>query len=156
VPIAVADARTGVRRRVRFERLAGEVVLVAGDETFRGDLVEILRSLRGRWSLDVFSPIFLFGLGATGIVAGRGSIRYTLVLGRVMQALRGVGLPPNLLCSCRSEPSGPFVEAVRHARGELPPALADYEPTLVARLLTTDERTIREEIAGSWHERVTA
>ena len=154
VPIAVAEARTGLRQRVRFERRGGEIVLIAGDETFRGDLAGILRSLNGRWSLDVFSPIFLFRLGVRGIVAGRGSMRYTLVLGRVMEALAGRPLPPNLLCSCRLEPSGPLVEAVRLARGGLPEALADYEPTLVARLLTTDERAIREEIAASWREGV--
>ena len=156
VPIAVAAPGTGIRQRARFERRGGEAVLVAGDETFRGDLAAILRSLRGRWSLDVFSPIFLFRLGVTGIVTGRGSMRYTLVLGRVMEALTGRALPPNLLCGCRSEPSGPLVEAVRRARGGLPGALADYEPTLVARLLTTDERAIREEIAASWRDGVVA
>lgn len=154
LPIAVADARTGLRQRARFERRGGEVVLVAGDETFRGDPLDILRSLRGRWSLDVFSPIFLFRLGVAGIVAGRGSMRYTLVLGRVMEALAGTPLPPNLLCACRVEPAGPLVEAVRRARGGWPGALADYEPTLVARLLTTDERSIREEIAASWRDGV--
>jgi hypothetical protein len=156
LPLAVADPTRGIRRPARFERRGGEVVVVAGDEIFRGDLAEMLRSLRGRWSLDVFSPIFLFRLGVRGVVTGRGSIRYTLVLGRVMEALTGRALPPNLFCSGRGQPSGPLVEAVRRTRGGLPRALAGYEPTLVARLLTTDERTIREEIAASWRDRVVA
>ena len=156
VPLAIADARTGLRRRVSFERRGGDVVLVAGDETFGGDLADILRSLAGRWSLDVFGPIFLARLGVTGIVTGRGSIRYTLVLGKVMEALFGTALPPNLLCSCRPKPSGPFIDAVRRARGGLPEPLREYEPTLVARLLTTDERALREEIAASWRNEVVA
>ena len=126
VPLAIADAN-GMRRPVRFHEGI--------------DATELLRGNRGRWSLDVFAPIFLFRLGVTGIVNGRGSIRYSLVLARVLQRLFGMAHPPNLLCSCAPPPSGPFAEAARQTKGE---------PTLIARLLTTDPATIRREIAESW------
>ncbi|HEY0141163.1 MAG TPA: hypothetical protein VGF48_09720 [Thermoanaerobaculia bacterium] len=126
-PLAIADAN-GIRRFVDF---------VAVDQ---------LRANRGRWSLDVFAPLFLFRLGVTGIVNGRGSIKYSLVLARVMERLFGVAHPPNLLCSCAPPATGPFVEAVRLKFGRVP----DWEPTLIARLLCSEPSTIRKEIAESW------
>jgi hypothetical protein len=97
---------------------------------------------RGRWSLDIFAPVFLMRLGITGLVSGRGSIRYSLVLGRVMQRLFGVAHVPNLLCSASPPPSGPFHDAA--------PRLASWEPTLIARLLCDEPATIREQIRTSW------
>ena len=155
VPLAITGA-DGIRRPVRLVMKGEDHLLVAGDETFntgRADapsLEALLRQLRGRWSLDIFAPLFLFRLGVSGIVNGRGSIRYSLVLGHVMQRLFGERHVPNLLCSCAPRPSGPLVEAVRHARGGLPPALRDYEPTLIDRFLTNDQATIREEIRVAW------
>jgi hypothetical protein len=96
----------------------------------------------GRWSLDVFAPIFLMRLGITGLVSGRGSIRYSLVLGRVMQRLFGMPHVPNLLCSAAPPPSGPFHDAA--------PRLRAWEPTLIARLLADEPAVIREEIRASW------
>lgn len=156
IPVAVAGADDGIRRPMRLRMNGGDHLLVAGGETFnagRADassLVELLHRLRGRWSLDVFAPLFLFRLGVSGIVNGRGSIRYSLVLGHVMQRLFGERHVPNLLCSCAPRPSGPLIEAVCHARGGLPPALRDYEPTLIDRFLTNDAATIREEIRVAW------
>ncbi|MEA2690367.1 MAG: hypothetical protein QOD51_2974, partial [Candidatus Eremiobacteraeota bacterium] len=161
VPLALAGARDGVRRPMRAERRGTDWWLVTrgGDEAFnvgRGDasaLEEMLRSVRGRWSPDVFVPIFLFRLGAAGIVSGRGSIRYSLVVAHVMRRLFGEAHAPNLLCSCAPEQSGPFVEALRVARGEVPPAVRASEPALIARLLHSDPVAIRKEIAASWrHE----
>jgi hypothetical protein len=155
VPLAIAGA-DGIRRPMRLVMNGADHLLIAGDETFnagRADaasLIELLRQLRGRWSLDIFAPLFLFRLGVSGIVNGRGSIRYSLVLGRVMQRVFGVRHVPNLLCSCAPRPSGPLVEAVCRARGGLPPALRDYEPTLIDRFLTNDPATIREEIRVAW------
>lgn len=126
-PLAIADAK-GIRRFVPFVD------------------AEQLRANRGRWSLDIFTPLFLFRLGVTGIVNGRGSIKYSLVLARVMQRLFGVAHPPNLLCSCAPPASGPFAEAVRVKRGVMP----EWEPTLIARLLCGDPAVIRNEIAESW------
>jgi hypothetical protein len=156
VPLAIAGADDGIRRAVRLAINGGDHLLVAGSETFnagRADavsLIALLRQLRGRWSLDVFAPLFLFRLGVAGIVNGRGSIRYSLVLGHVMQRVFGERHPPNLLCSTAPPPSGPLIEAVCRARGGLPPALAGYEPTLIDRFLTGDPATIREEIRVAW------
>jgi hypothetical protein len=156
VPLAIADAEDGIRRAVRLVMKGEDHLLVAGGETFnagRADaasLVALLRQLHGRWSLDVFAPLFLFRLGVAGIVNGRGSIRYSLVLGHVMQRLFGERHPPNLLCSTAPAPSGSLIEAVCRARGGLPPALRDYEPTLIDRCLTSDPATIREEIRVAW------
>jgi hypothetical protein len=156
VPLAISGAEDGIRRAVRLVMKGDDHLLVAGGETFnagRADAVSLaalLRQLRGRWSLDVFAPLFLFRLGVAGIVNGRGSIRYSLVLGHVMQRLFGERHPPNLLCSTAPPPSGPLVESVCHARGGLPPALRDYEPTLIDRCLTNDAATIREEIRVAW------
>jgi len=156
VPVAIAGADDGIRRAVRLVMKGGDHLLVAGGETFnvgRADpasLVVFLKELRGRWSLDVFAPLFLFRLGVAGIVNGRGSIRYSLVLGHVMQRLFGERHPLNLLCSTAPPPSGPLIEAVCRARGGLPPALRDYERTLIDRFLTSDAATIREEIRVAW------
>jgi hypothetical protein len=161
VPLALADARSGVRRALRVARRGADWWLVTahgGDEAFnvgRGDapaLEEMLRHVRGRWSPDVFVPIFLFRLGAAGIVSGRGSIRYSLVVAHVMRRLFGEPHPPNLLCSCAPAQSGPFVDALRSARGELPAAVAMSEPTLIARLLHSEPAAIRKEIAASWRD----
>jgi hypothetical protein len=156
VPLAVAGADDGIRRAVRLVMKGEDHLLVAGGDTLnagRADaasLVALLQQLRGRWSLDVFAPLFLFRLGVAGIVNGRGSIRYSLVLGHVMQRLFGERHPPNLLCSTAPPPSGPLIEAVCRARGGLPPALRDYEPTLIDRYLTNDPASIREEIRVAW------
>ncbi|HSY51640.1 MAG TPA: hypothetical protein VLC46_22750 [Thermoanaerobaculia bacterium] len=160
VPLAIAGADDDIRRPVRLVMHGDDHLLVAGGETFNAgqadaaSLVEVLQRLRGRWSLDVFAPLFLFRLGVTGIVNGRGSIRYSLVLGHVMQRLVGERHVPNLLCSCAPPPSGPLIEAVCRARGGLPPALRDYEPTLIDRFLTNDAATIREEIRVAWRNGV--
>ena len=155
VPLAIAG-EDGIRRAVRLVINGGDHLLVAGGETFnvgRADpasLVVFLKQLRRRWSLDVFAPLFLFRLGVGGIVNGRGSIRYSLVLGHVMRRLFGERHPPNLLCSTAPPPSGPLIDAVCRARGGLPPALNDYERTLIDRFLTSDAATIREEIRVAW------
>lgn len=148
VPLALTG-KDGVRRPVRFD---GDRLTCNGERLDAGadaaSIAELLRKLRGRWSLDVFAPLFLFRLGVTGIVNGRGSIRYSLVLARVMQRLFGVLHPPNLLCSCSPEASGPLADAVRRTHGA--DALRGYEPTLLLRLLTDEPATVRREIATSW------
>ncbi|HEX6159402.1 MAG TPA: hypothetical protein VF111_04495, partial [Thermoanaerobaculia bacterium] len=95
---------------------------------------------------DIFTPLFLFRLGVSGIVNGRGSIKYSLVLARVMERLFDTRHPPNLLCSCAPPPRGPFAEAVRVKFGRLP----EWEPTLIARLLCDDPPVLRRQIAESW------
>ncbi|MEA2162986.1 MAG: hypothetical protein QOK37_1113 [Thermoanaerobaculia bacterium] len=161
VPLAIAGADDGIRRPVRLVVRGDDHLLVAGSETFnvgRADatsLAALLQQLRGRWSLDIFAPLFLFRLGVAGIVNGRGSIRYSLVLGHVMRRLFGERHVPNLLCSSAPRPYGPLIEAVRRARGGLPDALRDYEPTLIDRLLTNDPRAIREEIRAEWRNGAT-
>jgi hypothetical protein len=160
VPLALADARSGVRRALRAERRGADWWLVTahGEEAFnvgRGDahaLEEFLRGVAGRWSPNVFVPVFLFRLGAAGIVSGRGSIRYSLVVAHVMRRLFGEPHPANLLCSCAPAQSGPFAEALRSARGELPAAVRATEPTLIARLLHATPVEIRKEIAASWRD----
>jgi hypothetical protein len=159
VPLALADPQTHVRRALRLERRGADFLLVSTkgtEEVFNvgradaGALEELLRRLKGRWSLDVFAPLFLFRLGVAGIVNGRGSIRYSLVLAHVSNRLFGERHPPNLLASCGPRLSGPFVEAVRRAHGRLPERLRALEPTLIPRLLASDEATIRAEIHTSW------
>jgi hypothetical protein len=158
VPLAVTDPASGLRRATRLERRGADAWLVTGDgrEAFnvgRGDaaaLAELLSRLAGRWSLDVFAPLFLFRLGVAGIVNGRGSIRYSLVLAHVYARLFGEAHPSNLLASCSPPLDGPFVEAVRRVYGGLPAALAGCEPTLIPRLLAGDEPQVRAEIAASW------
>lgn len=161
VPLALADPESHVRRSLRVERSGPDYLLVSTGgtkEVFNvgsadtGTLEELLRRLNGRWSLDVFAPIFLFRLGVAGIINGRGSIRYSLVLAHVMKRLFGERHPPNLLCSCSPRLTGPFVSAVRNAYGRLPDNLRSREPTLLSRLLSSGEETIREEIAASWRD----
>lgn len=158
VPLALADPKDGVRRSLHLQRRGSDHLLVSKTEVFnigRGDaasLEELLRRLSGRWSLDVFTPLFLFRLGFAGIIDGRGSIRYSLVLAHVMWRLFGDRHPPNLLCSCSPPLTGPFVEAVCRAHGKLPDSLRAREPTLISRLLMSDETTIRREIFASWRE----
>jgi hypothetical protein len=160
VPLALADPESGVRRSLRLQRRGADHLLVSttGTEVFnigRADaasLEELLRRLSGRWSLDVFTPLFLFRLGIAGIINGRGSIRYSLVLAHVMRRLFGDSHPPNLLCSCSPPLTGPFVDAVCRAQGKLPETLRAREPTLISRLLRSDEATIRREISASWRE----
>lgn len=161
VPLALADSQSHVRRSLRMERRGTDYLLVCTGgtkEVFNvgsadaGTLEELLRRLNGRWSLDVFAPIFLFRLGVAGIVNGRGSIRYSLVLAHVMRRLFGERHPPNLLCSCSPRLTGPFVNAVRNAYGQLPDGLRSREPTLLSRLLSSEVETIREEIAASWRD----
>jgi hypothetical protein len=170
VPVALAGARDGIRRPLRAHRRGADWWLVSGRDAVRSDedapggeafnvgpadapaLEELLRSLRGRWSPDVFVPIFLFRLGAAGLVSGRGSVRYSLVVAHVMRRLFGEPHPPNLLCSCAPAQTGPFVEALHAERGEVPPAVRATEPALIARLLHSAPETIREEIAASWRD----
>jgi hypothetical protein len=163
LPLALADPLSGARRLLRLTRNGADYLLVSTkgtEEVFNvgradaGTLEELLRRLRGRWSLDVFTPLFLFRLGIAGIINGRGSIRYSLVLGHVMQRLFGERHAPNLLCSCSPKLSGPFVDAVCRAHGQLPDSLRSHEPTLIARLLLSDEARIREEISTSWRDEV--
>jgi hypothetical protein len=161
LPLALADPLSGARRLLRLKRNGADYLLVSTkgtEEVFNvgradaGTLEELLRRLTGRWSLDVFTPLFLFRLGIAGIINGRGSIRYSLVLGHVMQRLFGERHAPNLLCSCSPKLSGPFVDAVCRAHGQLPGSLRSREPTLIARLLSSDEAKIREEISTSWRD----
>ena len=161
LPLALADPESGVRRSLRLQRRGADYLLVSTkgtEEVFnvgRADaaaLEELLRRLSGRWSLDVFTPLFLFRLGVAGIINGRGSIRYSLVLAHVMKRLFGDRHVPNLLCSCSPRLAGPFVDAVCRAHGQLPESLRSREPTLISRLLSSDETTIRREISASWRE----
>ena len=160
VPLAVTDPRSGLRHTLVLERRGSDAWLVGGSEAFnvgRADaaaLEELLRRLAGRWSLDVFVPLFLFRLGAAGIVNGRGSIRYSLMLAHVHSRLFGEPHPPNLLASCSPPLDGPFADAVRRERGGLPGALDGREPTLIPRLLAGREDEIRAEIAASWRNGV--
>jgi hypothetical protein len=161
VPLALADPESGVRRSLRLRRSGSDYLLVSTsgtEEVFNvgrggaGALEELLRRLRGRWSLDVFTPLFLFRLGIAGIINGRGSIRYSLVLAHVMKRLFGESHVPNLLCSCSAKLSGPFVDAVCRAHGRLPDSLRAREPTLIPRLLSSEVTMIRKEIADSWRD----
>ncbi len=161
VPLAVTDPETGLRHALRLERRGSDAWLVStggGGEAFNlglgdaGAIEELLHRLAGRWSLDVFVPLFLFRLGVGGIVNGRGSIRYSLMLAHVYARLFGEPHPPNLLASCSPALTGPFAEAVRRAHGGLPAALEGCEPTLIPRLLAAGEAEIRAEIAASWRE----
>jgi hypothetical protein len=157
VPLALADRDTGFRLPMRCHRTGADHLLCSSNgEVFNvgaadaGALQDLLHRLEGRWSLDVFSPIFLQRLGMMGIVNGRGSIRYSLVLGHVIERLFDMRHVPNLLCSCSPALEGPFVDAVRSARGGLPESLRGCEPTLIMRMLCSPEETIRQEIAVSW------
>lgn len=161
VPLAVADPESGVRRLLKIRRSGPDYLLVSTNGTEEhfnigrceaGALEELLRRLRGRWSLDVFTPLFLFRLGIAGIINGRGSIRYSLVLAHVMKRLFGDSHVPNLLCSCSVMLTGPFVDAVCRAHGRLPDSLQGREPTLIPRLLSSEVTMIRKEISDSWRD----
>lgn len=161
VPLALADPTSGVRRSLRLRRSGSDYLLVSTsgtEEIFSvgrgeaGTLEELLRRLRGRWSLDVFTPLFLFRLGIAGIINGRGSIRYSLVLAHVTKRLFGESHVPNLLCSCSARLTGPFVDAVCRAHGRLPDSFHGREPTLIPRLLSSEVKIIREEISDSWRD----
>lgn len=115
LPLALADPESGVRRSLRLERSGADYLLVSTNGTKeifnvgRADtpaLAELLHRLSGRWSLDVFTPVFLFRLGVSGIINGRGSIRYSLVLAHVLKRLFGESHVPNLLCSCSPRLAG--------------------------------------------------
>jgi len=155
LPLSMTDPSTGIRSGLRVERRGRDfVVESAGPVPFthqigwagEDELLEFLHQHRGRCTPNVFAPIFLFRAGAGGLLSGRGSIRYSLVVADVVKRLFGLPHPPDFLCAGALSVEDPF-SAARVARGEPP---AGLEPTLLSRLLAVGTSTVRTEIAQVW------
>ncbi len=155
VPLALTDRATGTRFGLRVERRDDGFTLVGtGDAPFtydlgragREDLLEFLEFHRGRCTPNVFAPLFLFRAGVGGILNGRGAIRYSLVIARVMEQVFGRPHPPNFLCAGTLQATDPLA-AAREADGRPP---AGVEPTLLSRSLTVGPEQVRAEIAQVW------
>ncbi|HEX6038022.1 hypothetical protein, partial [Longimicrobium sp.] len=155
LPLAVTDPETGIRFPVRVVRRGADYVIEgAGPVPFavsvggagEDELLAFLHAHRGRVTPNVFAPVFLVRAGVGGVLNGKGAIRYTLVVARVLERMFGLAHPPNFLCAGPYRGADPFAEA-RAAAG-VPPA--DVEPTLLARLLASDPATIRAETAAVW------
>jgi hypothetical protein len=95
-------------------------------------------------------PVYLFQSGFCGCVSGKSSIKYSVVMGHVLERLYERKHPPNLLCAGSAPAEGLFHEAVRDRWGKLPDAVASCRPTLVYRLICSGPERIKEEIARLW------
>ena len=155
VPLSLTDRATGTRFRLRVERRKGGFTLLgAGDVPFaydlgkagRDDLLAFLEVYRGCCTPNVFAPLFLCRAGVGGILNGRGAIRYSLVIARVMEQVFGQPHPPNFLSAGAAHVDDPLA-AAREADGRPP---AGLEPTLLSRLLTVGPDQVRAEIAQVW------
>lgn len=155
VPLSLTDRASGARFGLRVVARARSFTLVGtGDAPFaydlakagRDDLLAFLEVHRGGCTPNVFAPLFLFGAGMGGMLNGRGAIRYSLVIARVMERVFGRAHPPNFLCAGAARVDDPLA-AARAADG-LPPA--DVEPTLLSRLLTVGPERARSEVARVW------
>lgn len=82
----------------------------------------------------------------SGILNGRGAIRYSFVLANVMARLFDLFHPPNFLCAGEACVEDPF--ALARAAAGAPPA--DVEPMLLSRLLAVGPATVRREVSEVW------
>ena len=155
LPLSMTDPATGIRFGLRVARRGVDSVIVGtGPVPFAHDvgragqdeLLMFLHAHRGRCSPNVFAPIFLFRAGVSGILNGRGAIRYSLVLANVMARLFDLSHPPNFLCAGEACVEDPF--ALARAAAGAPPA--DVEPTLLSRLLAVGPATVRREVSEVW------
>ena len=112
LPLSMTDPATGIRFGLRVARRGVDSVIVGtGPVPFAHDvgragqdeLLMFLDAHRGRCSPNVFAPIFLFRAGVSGILNGRGAIRYSLVLANVMERLFDLSHPP--IFSVRARPA---------------------------------------------------
>ena len=159
VPLSLTDRATGTRFGLRVERRKGGFTLLgAGDVPFaydlgkagRDDLLAFLEVYRGCCTPNVFAPLFLCRAGVGGILNGRGAIRYSLVIARVMEQVFGQPHPPNFLCGA-AHVDDPLA-AAREADGRPPAGLEPDAPRPGSS--PSDPTTVRAEIAGVWrHDR---
>ncbi len=159
LPLFMTDARSGNRFPLRLERTGADHFLTSSDkEGFRVNIgraadqqvKELLLQYEGRWSPNVFMPIYLFQAGFCGCVTGKSSIKYAVVMGHVLERLYERKHPPNLLCAGAPSPEGLLHEAVQARWGKLPDTVASYGPSLVYRLICSGPEKTTEEIARLW------
>ncbi|MBN1662223.1 MAG: hypothetical protein JW943_01360 [Deltaproteobacteria bacterium] len=114
------------------------------------DLAHVLDRLQGLWSPSVFLPLFLYRMGFAGMVSGKSSVKYAVVIGHVQEVLFGERHPPNFLCAGTPTPTGLLHDAVRlHGGGGVRPA-EESAPTLIYRLLFETPDAIRREFETLW------
>ncbi len=157
-PICMADEESGIRFPLRCTKVGSDYFLLsAGGEGFKmnigsasdDEVREFLFIHRGRWSPNIFAPIYLYHCGLNGFISGPTSIKYAVVIGHVLERLFGEKHPPNLLCmyNVRLRPEEFLHRAVCAGRGELPESVMRYEPSLVCKMIFSSQDDVREEIA---------
>lgn len=165
-PLRWTEPTSGLRLPLRLERRGVDHRLSAdGSDALEIDLgaagpseLEELLHTHGRaLSFDVFLPVFLFRLGLAGLVNGKGSLRYSLVLARLLETLYGHHHPPNLLVAGRcpaasSAVDSPLVAAIRQRRPDLPPEVEALETTLVGASLSLEPDELRALVGRVWHD----
>jgi hypothetical protein len=159
VPIFMTDEITGKRFPLKCNKIGPDHFLVseanygfkvnigtAADE----DVQAFLEDYKGRWSPNVFLPLFMYRCGFHGFVSGRSSLKYSIVIGHVMEKVFEEKHPPNLFCAGTPRPEGPLHTAVLRMLGGLPEAVRDCPPTLIYRLIFSEKDIIRREVENLW------
>ena len=155
-PLFITDSASGKRSPLMCRKAGKEYFLSpakgGGFEVNIGpaadeDVLEFLHKHKGRWSPNIFLPMFLFRLGLGGWISGRSSVKYSAVVGHVLERLFGQKPPPNLLCSATVAPAGELHNAVSILKGELPEEVSQCPPGLVYRMLFEDKDKVRSELA---------
>ena len=156
LPIFMTDEKSGIRFPLRCAKEGSDYFLLsAGGEGFKmnigsasdDEVREFLFLHRGRWSPNIFAPLYLYRCGLNGFISGTSSIKYAVVMGHVMERLFHERHPPNLLCICSVSPEEFLHRAVYAGRGELPKSIMRYEPSLLCKMIFSTQDDVREEIA---------
>ena len=155
VPIFMTDEISGKRFPLRCNRVGPDHFLAsAADYGFKvnigaaadEDVQSFLEDYKGCWSPNVFLPLFMYRCGFHGFVSGTSSLKYSIVIGHVMEKVFEEKHPPNLFCAGTPRPEGPLHTAVFRMLGELPEAVRDCPPTLIYRLIFSGKDAIRREV----------
>jgi hypothetical protein len=88
----------------------------------------------------------MYRCGFHGFVSGRSSLKYSIVIGHVMEKVFEEKHPPNLFCAGTPRPEGHLHTAVLSMLGGLPEAVRDCPPTLIYRLIFSEKDIIRREV----------
>ena len=152
LPLFMTDKKSGIRFPLQCTKEGSDYLLVSvGGEGFKmnigsasdDEIREFLFIHRGRWSPNIFAPLFLYRCGLNGFMSGTSSIKYAVVVGHVMERLFHERHPPNLLCTCGVCPEEFLHGAMYAGRGELPEPLTRYEPSLLYKMLFSTQDDVR-------------
>jgi len=157
IPIFMTDRETGIRFPIKCKRIGSDYQLSStgkiafsvnigrsGKEEVKG----FLSSHRRLWSPNIFLPLFLYRCGLKGFISGRSSVRYSAVIGHVMERLFQEKHPPNLYCVISIAPRGILHRAVEVSQRKLPESLMNFEPTLFYKMIFASPKEVRDEVGA--------